>query len=95
MKSVIICDMEGDSEMNKGALDMFGYSKDELVGMGFIFRSRHVIQMFWLARQIKGVIKRGLKKLYLMLKFYTPISQIKDKGNWLVTKEINESRYTN
>ena len=34
MKSVIICDMEGViQEMNKGALDMFGYSKDELVGI--------------------------------------------------------------
>ena len=31
MKSVIICDMEGViQEMNKGALDMFGYTKDEL-----------------------------------------------------------------
>ena len=39
MKSVIICDMEGViQEMNKGALDMFGYSKDELVGIkGFLF----------------------------------------------------------
>ena len=34
MKSVIICDMEGViSEMNKGALDMFGYKKEELVGI--------------------------------------------------------------
>ena len=34
MKSVIICDMEGViQEMNKGALNMFGYSKDELVGI--------------------------------------------------------------
>ena len=45
MKSVIICDMEGViQEMNKGALDMFGYSKDELSWnkKGFyFFRSRH------------------------------------------------------
>ena len=34
MKSVIICDMEGViQEMNKGALDMFGYTKDELIGI--------------------------------------------------------------
>ncbi len=34
MKSVIICDMEGViQEMNSGALEMFGYSKDELVGI--------------------------------------------------------------
>jgi len=34
MKSVIICDMEGViQEMNNGALEMFGYSKDELVGI--------------------------------------------------------------
>ena len=34
MKSVIICDMEGViQEMNSGALDMFGYSKDELIGI--------------------------------------------------------------
>ena len=33
MKSVIICDMEGViQEMNKGALDMFGYTKKELIG---------------------------------------------------------------
>ncbi len=33
MKSVIICDMEGVIlEMNKGALEMFGYGKDELIG---------------------------------------------------------------
>ena len=32
MKSVIICDMEGVIlEMNKGALEMFGYGKDELI----------------------------------------------------------------
>ena len=34
MKSVIICDMEGViQEMNNGALEMFGYSKDELIGI--------------------------------------------------------------
>ena len=34
MKSVIICNMEGViQEMNNGALEMFGYSKDELVGI--------------------------------------------------------------
>ncbi len=34
MESVIICDMEGViQEMNNGALEMFGYSKDELVGI--------------------------------------------------------------
>ena len=34
MKSVIICDMEGViQEMNNGALEMFGYAKDELVGI--------------------------------------------------------------
>ena len=34
MKSVIICDMEGViQEMNKGALEMFGYAKDELIGI--------------------------------------------------------------
>ena len=34
MKSVIICDMEGViQKMNNGALEMFGYSKDELVGI--------------------------------------------------------------
>ena len=34
MKSVIICNMEGViQEINKGALDMFGYSKDELIGI--------------------------------------------------------------
>ena len=34
MKSVIICDMEGViQEINKGALDMFGYSKEELIGI--------------------------------------------------------------
>ena len=33
MKSVIICDMEGIiQEMNKGALEMFGYTKKELIG---------------------------------------------------------------
>ena len=32
MKSVIICDMEGIiQEMNKDALNLFGYSKDELI----------------------------------------------------------------
>ena len=34
MKSVIICNMEGViQEINKGTLDMFGYSKDELIGI--------------------------------------------------------------
>ena len=34
MKSVIICDMEGViQEINSGALDMFGYAKDELIGI--------------------------------------------------------------
>ena len=34
MKSVIICDMEGViQEMNSGALEMFGYSKEELIGI--------------------------------------------------------------
>ena len=34
MKSVIICDMEGViQEINNGALEMFGYSKDELIGI--------------------------------------------------------------
>ena len=39
MKSVIICDMDGViQEMNIGALDMFGYTKDELIGIkGFLF----------------------------------------------------------
>ena len=33
MKSVIICDMEGViQEMNQGALNLFGYNKDELIG---------------------------------------------------------------
>ena len=33
MKSVIICDMEGViQEMNQGALSLFGYKKDELIG---------------------------------------------------------------
>ena len=33
MKSVIICDMEGViQEINKGALELFGYNKDELIG---------------------------------------------------------------
>ena len=41
MKSVIICDMEGViKEINKGALDLFGYDKDELVG-----RVTHVLKV--------------------------------------------------
>jgi len=33
MKSVIICDMEGViQEMNRDALKLFGYTKDELIG---------------------------------------------------------------
>ena len=34
MKSVIICDMEGlITNMNDGAVKMFGYPSDELVGI--------------------------------------------------------------
>ena len=35
MKSVIICDIwkEVIQEMNSGALEMFGYSKEELIGI--------------------------------------------------------------
>ena len=33
MKSVIICDMEGViQKMNQGALELFGYDKEELIG---------------------------------------------------------------
>ena len=58
MKSVIICDMEGViQEMNNGALEMFGYSKDELVGIKrvSIFSPGEIViqKCFRLARRSK------------------------------------------
>ena len=81
MKSVIICDMEGViQEMNKGALDMFGYTKDELIGIkrvSIFSEADIVIQnvLGWLDeanKKGKSIVKTRFKRKdgsYLMLKF--------------------------
>ena len=107
MKSVIICDMEGViQEMNKGALDMFGYSKDELVGIkrvSIFSEADIVIQnvLGWLDeanKKGKSIVKTRFKRkdgsLFNAEILITPnYANGKDKaqtGYCGITKEINE-----
>ena len=107
MKSVIICDMEGVIlEMNKGALDMFGYSKEELVGIkrvSIFSEADIVIQnvLGWLDeanKKGKSIVKTRFKRKdgsYFNAEILiTPnYSNGKDKGQTGycgITKEINE-----
>ena len=107
MKSVIICDMEGViQEMNKGALDMFGYSKDELVGIkrvSIFSEADIVIQnvLGWLEeanKKGKSIVKTRFKRkdgsLFNAEILITPnYANGKDKGQTGycgITKEINE-----
>ena len=107
MKSVIICDMEGViQEMNKGALDMFGYSKDELVGIkrvSIFSEADIVIQnvLGWLDeanKKGKSIVKTRFKRkdgsLFNAEILITPnYANGKDKGQTGycgITKEINE-----
>ena len=107
MKSVIICDMEGViQEMNKGALNMFGYAKDELVGIkrvSIFSEADIVIQnvLGWLEeanKKGKSVVKTRFKRkdgsLFNAEILITPnYANGKDKpqtGYCGITKEINE-----
>jgi len=107
MKSVIICDMEGIiQEMNKGALDMFGYPKDELIGIkrvSIFSEADIVIQnvLGWLDEANKkgeSIVKtRFIRKdgsLFNAEILITPnYANGKDKGQTGycgITKEINE-----
>ena len=107
MKSVIICDMEGViQEMNKGALKMFGYSKDELVGIkrvSIFSEADIVIQnvLGWLDeanKKGKSIVKTRFKRkdgsLFNAEILITPnFANGKDKGQTGycgITKEINE-----
>ena len=107
MKSVIICDMEGViQEMNKGALNMFGYSKDELVGIkrvSIFSEADIVIQnvLGWLDeanKKGKSVVKTRFKRkdgsFFNAEILITPnYANGKDKGQTGycgITKEINE-----
>ena len=107
MKSVIICDMEGViQEMNKGALNMFGYSKDELVGIkrvSIFSEADIVIQnvLGWLDeanKKGKSIVKTRFKRkdgsLFNAEILITPnFANGKDKGQTGycgITKEINE-----
>ncbi len=107
MKSVIICDMEGViQEMNKGALDMFGYSKNELVGIkrvSIFSEADIVIQnvLGWLDeanKKGKSIVKTRFKRkngsLFNAEILITPnYANGKDKpqtGYCGITKEINE-----
>ena len=107
MKSVIICDMEGViQEMNKGALDMFGYSKDELIGIkrvSIFSEADIVIQnvLGWLDEAnkkgesfVKTRFKRKDGSLFNAEILITPnYANGKDKGQTGycgITKEISE-----
>ncbi len=107
MKSVIICDMEGVIlEMNKGALDMFGYSKEELVGIKrvSIFSEADVViqnVLGWLDeanKKGKSIVKTRFKRkdgsFFNAEILITPnYANGKDKGQTGycgITKEINE-----
>ena len=107
MKSVIICDMEGViQEMNKGALDMFGYTKDELIGIkrvSIFSEADIVIQnvLGWLDeanKKGKSIIKTRFKRkdgsLFNAEILITPnYANGKDKGQTGycgITKQINE-----
>ena len=107
MKSVIICDMEGViQEMNKGALNMFGYSKEELVGIkrvSIFSEADIVIQnvLGWLDeanKEGKSIVKTRFKRkdgsLFNAEILITPnYANGKDKaqtGYCGITKEINE-----
>lgn len=107
MKSVIICDMEGViQEMNKGALDMFGYTKDELIGIkrvSIFSEADIVIQnvLGWLdeaKKKGKSIVKTRFKRkdgsLFNAEILITPnYANGKDKGQTGycgITKEINE-----
>ena len=107
MKSVIICDMEGViQEMNKGALNMFGYSKEELVGIkrvSIFSEADIVIQnvLGWLDeanKKGKSIVKTRFKRkdgsLFNAEILITPnFANGKDKaqtGYCGITKEINE-----
>ena len=107
MKSVIICDMEGViQEMNKGALDMFGYSKNDLIGLkrvSIFSEADIVIQnvLGWLDeanKKGKSIVKTRFKRkdgsLFNAEILITPnYADGKDKeqtGYCGITKEINE-----
>ena len=107
MKSVIICDMEGViQEMNKGALEMFGYSKDELIGIkrvSIFSEADIVIQnvLGWLDeanKKGKSIVKTRFKRkdgsLFNAEILITPnYANGKDKeqtGYCGITKEIKE-----
>ena len=107
MKSVIICDMEGViQEMNKGALEMFGYPKDELIGIkrvSIFSEADIVIQnvLGWLDEAnkkgeslVKTRFKRKDGSLFNAEILITPnYANGKDKGQTGycgITKEISE-----
>ena len=107
MKSVIICDMEGViQEMNKGALDMFGYSKDELIGIkrvSIFSEADIVIQnvLGWLDeanKKGKSIVKTRFKRKdgslfnaeILITPNYANGKDNEQTGYCGITKEINE-----
>ena len=107
MKSVIICDMEGViQEINKGALDLFGYAKDELVGkkrVSIFSPGEIVIQnvLGWLEKANKegksvvktNFVKKDGSKFNAEILITPNFANGKDQeqtGYCGITKEINE-----
>ena len=107
MKSVIICDMEGViQEMNKGALEMFGYTKKELIGkkrVSIFSPGEIVIQnvLGWLDEANKkgkslvktNFIKKDGSKFNAEILITPNFANGKDQpqtGYCGITKEINE-----
>ncbi len=107
MKSVIICDMEGViQEINKGALELFGYDKEELIGkkrVSIFSPGEIVIQnvLGWLEKANKegkslvktNFIKKDGTKFNAEILITPNFANGKDKeqtGYCGITKEINE-----
>ncbi len=107
MKSVIICDMEGViQEINKGALELFGYDKEELIGkkrVSIFSPGEIVIQnvLGWLEKANKegksvvktNFIKKDGSKFNAEILITPNFANGKDQeqtGYCGITKEINE-----
>jgi len=107
MKSVIICDMEGViQEINKGALELFGYDKEELIGkkrVSIFSPGEIVIQnvLGWLEKANKegksvvktNFIKKDGSKFNAEILITPNFANGKDKeqtGYCGITQEINE-----
>ncbi len=107
MKSVIICDMEGViQEINKGALELFGYEKDELIGkkrVSIFSPGEIVIQnvLGWLEKankEGKSLVKTNFLKKdgtqfnaeILITPNYANGKDQEQTGYCGITKEINE-----